>query len=309
MANLILTKRQLDKIINIIRKNITVFIGQQVGFDTLPLVDLAFLKAMKIDISAFKNLSKIQQAYYFGMISKALGKKETENMSFKQFEKFFDEHQQTPLSTVEEGALKHLKQRAYNDLSGLGNKISNSFSNRILIANQKQRHSIKRLIKTKVTQAVKESKSQNWLASELRNASKDWARDFDRIADFLMHEAYDTGRAYAILEEFGPNAEVYKDVYLGACDHCIKAYLLDGIGSEARVFTVSELIANGNNIGRTAKEALPVVGPHHPYCRCTIAHKPKGNLWNALTLAFDIVPRNTQGIKRKSSIKVTITKT
>lgn len=306
---MILTPKQIEDIINIIRKNVTVFIGQQIGFGNLPLIDKSFLKAMKVDLKRFNKLSKIQQAYYFGIITKALGRTKSKALSFKDFEKFFNEKNQIPLSTIEEGALKHLEQRAYNDLSGLGNRMANSFSNRILVATQKQKHGIQKIIKTKVKQAVKESKSQNWLASELRNATKDWARDFDRIADFLMHEAYDTGRAYAILEEFGPNAEVYKDVYLGACDNCIDAYLTGGIGSEARVFTVSELIGNGTNIGRTQKEALPVIGPHHPYCRCTISHKPKGNLWNPATLSFDIVPRNTQGVKRKSAVKVTITRT
>ena len=56
----------------------------------------------------------------------------------------------------------------------------------------------------------------------------------------------------------------------------MKHYLDGGLGSAPKVFRLDELKANGTNVGRKAAEYQPVVGPLHPWCRCTLERVPFG---------------------------------
>lgn len=299
-------KQQIDSLISIMQKHQTLFISDVVGLDHLNFADRTFLRSFGVDLGSFRKYSKIEKAYYFGMVAQVLGDKETKGLTYPDFKKFFENNKHIPLSVVEQEALSHLKTRAYNDLSGLGNRMRQNFSNMLLTSNKKEAVKARVLIKKKSIEAIKERKSQNWLASELRNQTKDWARDFDRIADCIMHEAYDTGRSVEIQKEYGDDAKVYKDVYDGACEHCIRLYLTNGIGSKPIIFKLNELIANGTNIGVKTKDWKPVIGFVHPFCRCTLSHVPPNSIWNPKTRSFSTVIRKKYGVKRKSKVKITL---
>ena len=121
-----------------------------------------------------------------------------------------------------------------------------------------------------------------------------------------MHTAYEEGRAANIEYELGKDAIVYKDVYPGACRHCIRLYLTNGFGSQPRLFKLSALRANGTNIGRKPVDWLAVLGPIHPWCRCTLNKLPPGYKWDDKTKDF-VPPANyVIGDWRKSKIKITI---
>ena len=78
----------------------------------------------------------------------------------------------------------------------------------------------------------------------------------------------------------------FKDVYNGACKHCIKAYLTGGIDSEPKIFKLSELRANGTNIGKKPEAWLPVIGGMHPHCRCTLNKYNPLYSWDSKTRSF-----------------------
>jgi hypothetical protein len=42
------------------------------------------------------------------------------------------------------------------------------------------------------------------------------------------------------------------------------------------VFLVSDLVANGVNVGRVRAQWLPTVFPMHPKCRCDTLYVPNG---------------------------------
>ena len=107
------------------------------------------------------------------------------------------------------------------------------------------------------------------------------------------------------MKNHGADAEVYFDVYPGACMACRELYLTDpeNPDSEPKIFKLSELIENGNNIGRKRADWLPTISPTHPYCRCTLNYKQPGFAWDeevrAYTKPIKRVPKNPklQGVK------------
>ena len=54
-----------------------------------------------------------------------------------------------------------------------------------------------------------------------------------------------------------------------------------------RIFLLSELEANGTNVGRKRRDWLPTVGAVHPWCREILLDIPKGWGFND---AWEIVP-------------------
>jgi hypothetical protein len=295
------------------RKHQLVFIAEQLGLNYLSQADKDILTAAGIDLTKYTNSKGvIEHAYLFGILSEALGDNRAKNMSYNQFLKFIKSGNFIPLTEDEEFALEQLKNRAYTDLSSLGNRIAVGTSNTIIKANQKQQNNLQMIVRNKAIDAVKYRKSVTQLASELGHATEDWERDWLRIAYYLTHEAYNTGRAKSIFKQYGDDAEVYFTVLEGACKHCMRLYLTDpdDINSEPIVFKLKDIIANGSNIGRKADELLPTVGPIHPYCRCTINRKDPNTEWDASTLSFTkvkkYVPKNKklQGIDIRSLIKV-----
>ena len=119
-----------------------------------------------------------------------------------------------------------------------------------------------------------------------------------------MQNAFEWGKAETLLETTDPDAKVfYKQVYPGACRHCIRLYLTGGIGSEPRLFSYRELLDNGTNIGRKADNWLPVLGTVHPYCRCDLRMKRnKKDVWNEKKGIFE--PKEKEATEGKIEIIV-----
>jgi hypothetical protein len=266
---MIFTFNQINDIIGILRKHKLVFIAEQLGLNYLSQNEKDVLTAAGIDLTKYMNSSGIiEHAYLFGLLSEALGDNRAKNMNYQQFQKFIKSGNFIPLTEDEEFALEQLKNRAYTDLNSLGNRIATGTSNIIIKANQRQQNQLRNLVKNKTIDAVKYRQSATQLASELGHATEDWERDWLRIAYYLLHDAYNTGRAKSIFKEHGEYAEVWFTVLEGACIHCRELYLTDpdDIDSEPIVFKLKDVIANGNNIGRKADELLPTISPIHPYC-------------------------------------------
>jgi hypothetical protein len=297
------TLEQIWQMIDIIKRNQAVFIGSQLGLEYLSPSDIIMLQALGINTEDFEDvMSEIDKSYYFGMMAQSLGGNKSYKVNNKIFDKWFTKRLNQPKSISQKAGLDHLKNRAFIDLSGLGNKVANNFSNTILMANQKQRLEIADKIKTESIKAFKDRKSQAWLASELKRITEDWARDFSRISNYILQEAYGFGRAQQILEDYGDDAQVYKQTFPGVCKQCLKNYGVPG--EKPIIYKLKDLIANGNNIGK--KDQEPVVGPAHPWARSILHVVPENSEWDDDLKRF-VIKRNTQGVKRTSKVKVTIT--
>lgn len=303
---------QIQQMLSLLEKSRLTFIASQLGANFLTPADKLLLKAHGIDIDKFKNKQGIiEHAYYFGILAEALGDKRAQNMSYADFTRFLATGTFIPLTQTEEFALEQLKGRAYTDITNLSNRMKNAVSNSALKHNQSRQSFVANAIKKKAMNAVAMRKSARELASELAEMSKDWEVDWLRIAYYLMHEAYNTGRAQNILKTYGKNAEVYFDVYEGACQECKELYLEDpsDLNSKPKVFKLVDIMANGSNIGRKKDQWLPTISPTHPYCRCTINFKDPKYDWDEELRSFSKVkqqPLNPKLQGVKLDIKVTM---
>jgi hypothetical protein len=130
-------------------------------------------------------------------------------------------------------------------------------------------------------------------SSELHHAMEDKARDWDRVAFYELTDAQKQGQAHQLLAEVGPDGLVYKMPLPTACAQCRHLYLMpDGV--TPRVFRLSDMIRNGNNIGRKphpvkngkvqpggridgAETLKAVVGLIHPWCACQGVYPVSGH--------------------------------
>ena len=303
---MVFTQNQIQDLLSILRKHELVFIMNQLGVAFLTVEDKAILLAAGIDVNKFKNKKGIiEHAFLFGILADAIGDDRAKKMDYTQFQKFIASKNFIPLTDEEEFALQQIKTRAYTDITNLGARMRNAVSNSVLRNNQQQSLIVQRMIRAKAVKAIELRQGARALAADLANTSQDWEVDWLRIAYYLTHEAYNAGRAQNILKNYGADSEVYFDVYPGACQSCKKLYLTDpdDPDSEPIVYKLSEIIANGNNIGRKVADWKPTISPTHPYCRCTINHKKPGFAWDAGLRAFTkpvkIQPKNPklQGVK------------
>lgn len=306
---MIFTIAQINDIISILTRHKLVFIAEQLGLNYLSQSDKDLLLAAGIDLNKFKNSKgQIEHAFVFGLLSEALGDDRAKNMTYQQFLKFLKSGNFIPLTEDEEFALEQLKNRAYTDLNSLGNRIAAGTSNIIIRANQTQQNKLQNIVKEKAINAVKYRQSATKLASELGHATEDWERDWLRIAYYLLHDAYNTGRAKSIFKAHGEDAEVWFTVLEGACKHCRELYLTDpdDPDSEPKVFKLKDIIANGNNIGRKADDLLPTLSPIHPYCRCTVNYKDPNTEWDSDTKSFTKIKKYVPKNKKLRGVKLNI---
>jgi hypothetical protein len=162
------------------------------------------------------------------------------------------------------------------------------------------------VVKDEIERGVLERKSLGSIVSELGHRTENWAHDWGRIVDTEMNNIFQQGRAEVFEKEDGPDVLVYKQVYPGACRHCISKYLTNGIGSKPKVFKLSDLIANGTNIGRKVINWLATITGLHPFCRCHLNKVPKGYVWDEEKEMFNIPKDFKRKIDRKSKIIINV---
>lgn len=303
---MIFSQSQIQDMLSILKKHELIFIAGQLGLDFLSQFDKDILRASGIDLDKYKNKQGIvEHAFLFGILAEAIGDDRAKKMSYANFKKFLASGNFIPLSEQEEFALQNVKQRAYTDITNLGNRMRNSLSNSVLRNNQQQSLLVQKVIQKKAIKAIELRSGARGLASDLANTSKDWEVDWLRISYYITQEAYNSGRAQSILKQYGSDAEVYFDVFPEACNHCKELYLVEpeNPDSEPQVFKLKDIIANGNNIGRRTEDWLPTISPIHPYCRCIINHKKPGFDWDNELRAFvkpvkkNVVNPKLKGVK------------
>lgn len=286
---MIFTHSQIQDILSILKKHELIFIANQVGVDYLSPNDKAILIASGIDLDQYKNKKGIiEHAFLFGILAEAIGDARAKKMTYAQFQKFLISGDFIPLTEEEEFALQTVKNRAYTDITNLGNRMRAGISNTVLGNNQQQTLLAQKIVRDKTVEAIELRQGATKLASSLGEISQNWESDWLRVAYYLLHEAYNTGRAQSVLRQYGTDAEIYFDVFPGACESCKELYLTDPEDSDSEpiVFKLKDLIANGNNIGRKKADWKATIGPIHPYCRCILNHRPEGFDWDEELRAF-----------------------
>ena len=287
-----LSPKQIENLYKIIHLHIYGFIAENIGSDILVNREIEYLKQNGINVDNLPKRGLVDTAFKFGVLSTIIPDAELKKMKYKDLKNLLTSDLQVPLSKVETYALDNVRRQAYSDIKGLGNRIEAEVNSMAVEVSKEKRDAYEKVIKDSAEEAILNNETTQQLKSKLGHKTGDWSRDFTRIADYIMHDAYDRGRAEAIKDNYGKDAEVYRSVYQGACKHCIRLYLTNGIGSEPKIFKLSELEANGSNIGVKVVDWNPVLGSTHPFCRCTTNRKPEGYLWNQKDQMYSIVDTN-----------------
>lgn len=306
---MVFTQAQIQDMLSILTRYQLTFILNQLGPTYLTQSEKALLLAAGIDVNKYANKKGvIEHAFYFGILADAIGDDRAKKMDYPQFQKFLASKNYIPLTAEEEYALQQVKNRAYTDITNLGARMRSALSNSVLRNNQQQSLIVQRMIRAKTIKAIELRSGARALAADLANTSQDWEVDWLRIAYYLTHEAYNAGRAQDILKNHGADAEVYFDVYKGACKRCKELYLEDPDDPDSKpiVFKLEEIIANGNNIGRKVADWKPTISPTHPYCRCTINYKDPDLEWDSELRAFVKPKKKVSKNPRLQGVKLNI---
>ena len=299
-----LSPNQIAELLQIVNVYSTTFLANAVGTDILTDADKVVLRNAGFSTADINNATtNAAQAFKFGMISMALGDNASSTMTYAQFKKHLSSGRFFPLSKIEQSALQRIKYQIANETRRLTGNMQRDIERKMVVIDQGRAvHS--ETVLNAAQRAIKDRQSVAQLAGELGKLTEQWNRDMGRIADYVLHEAFNEGRVSQIARGSG---KVYFDVYPGACKHCIRLYLSAGVGSEPIIFSVADIRMNGSNAGRKQNEWKATIGPVHPWCRCTATEVPNGMIWDPVTRSFTKPDPNWQRrVQRRSRVNVTI---
>lgn len=307
---MLFTTQQIQNILQTVDMNTKFMAAKVLGQDILTDQDKKDLKSWGFDLKEIQNkYPSFLQSYHWGMLSQLLGDAHAKKITYNQFQDYLERGQYQPLTDIEKYAYEHAKKRTYGHIRNLGEGMKRDIANSIHKTEQEKRADYEKVIKEELEKGVVDRKSLQEIVSDLGHRTEDWGRNFGRIVDTEMNNIFQEGRAQQIKKQDGNDARVYKDVYPGACRHCISSYTTSGVGSKPRIFKLEELQANGSNVGKKVADWKPVIESHHPHCRCTLHKVIKGQVWNDETQSFEfpeIDKENKKDYNVKSKVRVTI---
>jgi hypothetical protein len=298
------TPNQIQQLIELIQAFQLDFLNQEVGVgDLLNSVDFKLLKKFGFNTESLQTDSILDYAFKFGVITTSLKEAELKKFTFNQLKNYIASGKFIPLTEYEKDVLSFVKKQSYRDIKSLGQRIATDLQTSISEVEKRKR--FEQMVKKEVKKNIKDRDSIQSLISSLGKRSKDWTRDWKRVSHYVLHQAFDEGKAIGIEREYGKEALVYKDTKPSACPHCIRLYKTQDAFSKPKVFKLADLVENGSNIGRLTSEWKPVIGPTHPNCRCTLNKVPINYDWNPLTNLWDVFRPWERKVQRKSQVKIT----
>jgi hypothetical protein len=249
------------------------------------------------------DIAKIQtkyppflQSFIFGRLTGWLNDNQASQVAYSDFEKYLKSGQYFPLTKKEQTLYDISINRSYDHIKNLASKRKDELKRMISEED----------VRNEISEAISKRKSIQKIVSEWGTKTGDWQRDYARIAETEMNSIFQLGRATQIEERYGKDQKVYKDVFEGACRHCIRLYLTGGIESQPKIFTLQELQENGTNIGLKVNDWKPIVGSTHAFCRCQLQYLSNGEVWDKEKKQFVYPEKYEQVIKRTQKNKLIV---
>jgi hypothetical protein len=292
---MIFTPNQTQDFLKIIEANHIFYGAMNIGDDVLTSMDKDLLRGYGIDIDKVKtDYSPFEQSFYWGRLSGALSDLQAKKVTYSNFQNYLKSGQYIPLNQREKDMLDVAKNKTYMKIKDLGKNVA-SDSNNIILAEARRK-----VIADSLEQGIKTGDSLKSIVSEIGHKTGDWQRNLGRIVDTEYNNIFQEGRAQQLIRDFGVEVEVYKQVYDGACRHCIRLYLTSGVGSQPIIFKLEDLIANGTNYGLKVVDWKAVVGSTHPHCRCNLYRKHPDKVWDDKKKEF-VFPEEHEPMERKKN--------
>lgn len=293
---------QIQEISDLMEFYNSVFINANVGSSLLNRNQKRILKRFGIALSPVDQQTHVDYVYKFGMLASSLKYKRTKDFDFKGLKSFIKSGNFLPLSDLEKHTLDVLKHQMYKDVTQLKNRQISDLYQLSIESSQKDKY--QQIIQREAMNAVNERMSIKQFSKVLSEKASDWVRDFDKVADFVMHSAYQHGKAMSLVRQYGTNVKVWYMVKKDACKHCKRIYIKNTRTNEPRVFQLLEVLNNGSNIGRKMDDLRATAYSLHVFCRCEMEVFDENTVWDQQKQLF-IQTRNNYGVTRKSKIKIT----
>jgi hypothetical protein len=266
----LLTPEQLHEIQEIIRNHHAAFVVNNISPDAVPQDVLDKLsEAGLIDIKA----ASLEDSYLLGAVAAVLEDPSIKNMSYDDFKAHVRKNP-IPLSRIETQAIQFAQMHGAQMVQGLGNKAGATIGSALIEADEDLRVRLREEIQTQTAENIAKRQSVRQLKSALGNATKDWARDWDRIAITEKHNAMMRGLSDKYLTDHGTDVRVAFRPMPDACKKCKELHL--GDKGVPYVFKLSDIEGNGSNFGKKQAEWKPVIGAVHPHCQCQMVRVPEG---------------------------------
>ena len=179
-----------------------------------------------------------------------------------------------PLSALEARARDLAKQRAGQYCVGLGSRWGDRAQLVLGDFDRDLADRTRKIIRDETATAIEERKTTGQLATKLGQLTKDWSRDWKRIANTEVQAAHQEAWAEAQVAMRGEGVMACKVPDPGACDVCRRLYL--GPDGRPIVRPMSWWLGQGSNVGKKASAWGPTIAPVHPWCRCQFVRVPAG---------------------------------
>lgn len=303
---MIFLPEQLQELLNVISYHHLFVASTTLGVDVLSEEDKELLRLHGVDIDDLNHdIPVADRMYHFGKLAGILRMDQALLLGYNDFLKFIKLGQYIPLNAREKFELDIAKRKTYTYLKGLNERARGDLESSIL-----SESSVRKLYEDTVQEGlvagVADRKSVGKIISDLGHKIEEWRHDWGRIVETEMNNIFQIGKAATFFEKDGIETLVWKQVYEGACRHCIEKYLTAGLGSKPRVFKLSDLAKNLTNVGRKVAEWVATLGSLHPYCRCDLRRLPPKYVWNEEIKRFELPKIIKDRIERKSKVKITV---
>jgi hypothetical protein len=295
--------QQINDLLKVIETNTNIFIGKSLGENYLTDEEKHKLVSVGINPANLYDHEKdlVTQSFHFGLLSDAL-KGDANKIKFEELKNYFKKGKHISLTEVERHALDSIKKQSLKDIKASQGRIFNDINNVISSKEKNNRDAYEAVIRKEVEKGIVDHKTTGEIARELGRLTGDWGRNFNKSIEYISHLAMSEGRIASIEKRGGK--KVYMQVYKGACVSCVKLYMMRGLDSQPRIFTIEQLKANGSNIKRKVIEWKATYPPCHIFCRCHPTQYIEGSIWNDKTKRFEL-PKLASPINR-APIRYTI---
>lgn len=262
------TKSQLKKIEEMIKKRFLGFTLEAVGEEALTGEQLDILKELGLIRSSVRHLTV--DPYVLGKVVAMIERTDSIGLNYDSILEMIN-NSPIALTETEKAAMRYASENVGQNIVG----IMDTTLKDVRTAAARARGEALRAVQEGVAENIAKRETISELKTYLFSKIDDRYRDWKRVAHTEMTSAVQNGIYERIKAESPKGSEqlVFKRPSPDACRYCKKLHLLDD-GVTPRVFKLSEL--EQSNIGRKAKDWIPVIGPVHPWCQCQLVAVPDG---------------------------------
>lgn len=269
---MVLTPKQIQKIKEIINRNFNVFLLYILGAQALPDKDRRELEDLGYFDYMVQQKNMFHDAYFIGK------DRNSPDLDYKTYKKWKEEILRQFVDPTDQNILENITNSTNHYVNNLRQKFENLITTAIINANKE---AVMDNMGSPYVYDYSDQKEVDIkeLADELREATKDMSRDWERVVTTELTSAHTQGSIQNILED--NKGKDTKDILVYAigpldsatCRFCKKFYHDEG---SFKVYRLSELLANGTNIGKKQMNWRPVAPPAHPNCRHRLVELPQG---------------------------------